>query len=305
MAAKIWVVGAGKGGVGKTFVATNLGITLAKTNHRACIIDLDFSGANIHTHFGKTLTELNLGNFFTGERNLSDLIVPSDIPNLSYVQGFWDQWQPIDLSMQQLQKLVESARGLDFEYVIFDLGPGASPVNLELYQMADEKILVTNTEPTCIEKTYRYIESYICRSLQPYANKEGFSKLMQGLKDYRTHKKTGHFSFRRFLKEKQGFEVDFFECFNKKPIRLIVNEARSRHDQDLGHSIKSVCHKYFDLEVDFIGAIDYDNAVWQSIKNREPVLIEKPFTPLAGQFMSVTKLLIQPNSNVKFYRAAA
>jgi flagellar biosynthesis protein FlhG len=126
---------------------------------------------------------------------------------------------------------------------------------------------------------------------------------MQSLKDYRSQKKTGHFSFRHFLKQSQGFEIDFFECFNKKPLRLIVNEARSRQDQDLGHCIKSVCHKYFDLEVDFVGAIDYDNAVWQSIRNREPVLIEKPFTPLAGQFMSVTKLLTQANSHANLYKA--
>jgi flagellar biosynthesis protein FlhG len=303
MAAKIWVVGAGKGGVGKTFVSTNLGITLAKMNFKACVIDLDFSGANVHTHLGQQIANLNLGHFFSGEKKLSELLNQTEIPRLSYVQGFWDQWQPVDLTMEQVKSLSEAARALDFDYVIFDLGPGASPANLEIFQLADEKILVTNTEPTCIEKTYRYVESYICRSLQPYANKEAFSKLMESLKEYRSQKKVGHFSFKHFLKAEQGFSVDFFECFNKNPIRLIVNETRSRQDQDLGHCIRSVCQKYFDLKVDFVGAVDYDNAVWQSIRSYEPVLIEKPFTPLAGQFLSITKLLTNPNSNANLYRA--
>jgi flagellar biosynthesis protein FlhG len=47
---------------------------------------------------------------------------------------------------------------------------------------------------------------------------------------------------------------------------MAPNDDEARRDQDLGHCIKSVCHKYFDLEVDFVGAIDYDNAVWQSAR---------------------------------------
>ena len=42
---KLWVVASGKGGVGKTFVASSVGITLSKLGHSVVIIDLDLSGA--------------------------------------------------------------------------------------------------------------------------------------------------------------------------------------------------------------------------------------------------------------------
>jgi flagellar biosynthesis protein FlhG len=58
--------------------------------------------------------------------------------------------------------------------------------------------------------------------------------------------------------------------------------------------MKSVCNKFYDLSVDYVGSIDYDNAVWQSVKGGEPVLVAQPFTPLAGQFLTACKHLIAP-----------
>ena len=73
-----------------------------------------------------------------------------------------------------------------------------------------------------------------------------------------------------------------------------MNSARSQSNCELGHSIKSVCNKYYDRGLDYIGAIDFDNAVWQSVKSREHVLFAQPFTPLAGQFLTTCKQLIAP-----------
>ena len=43
---KIWAFGGGKGGVGKSFVAGNLGILLAQNGHTVILADLDLGGAN-------------------------------------------------------------------------------------------------------------------------------------------------------------------------------------------------------------------------------------------------------------------
>ena len=57
--------------------------------------------------------------------------------------------------------------------------------------------------------------------------------------------------------------------------------------------MKSVCYKYFDLSISYMGAIDFDNAVWHSVRNREPFLVAKPFTSLSGQFLSLSKMLLE------------
>jgi len=303
MSAQLWVVGAGKGGIGKTFTTSSVGITLSKLNNKVLLIDFDISGANLHTTFGLAPSKKNLSAYFTGEESLGTLVAPTQIPKVSIIQGFWDSWTLPQISVKQTKKLIEECRALPFDYVLFDMGPGPAPAHLELFCSADEKILILNSEPTSVEKNYRFIEAFICYSLKDSFNPDSYKDLETSLKNYRTADKQGCFSFRNYLKNTTGQEFGFFEEIKKSPLRLIINESRSRLDQDLGHSIKSVCNKYFDLTIDYAGCIDFDNAVWQSVKSREPVLIEKPFTPIAGQFLSICKHLINPNFNANFYRA--
>lgn len=303
MSAQIWVVAAGKGGVGKTFTASSIGITLSKLNYKVLVVDFDTSGANLHTNFGLSPAKKNLLHYFQDGEILETVTQQTQIPRLSIIQGFWDSWSAPQITIEQARKLVSECRETKFDYVVFDLGPGGHPIHLEMFAQADEKILVTSAEPTSVEKNYRFIEAFICHSLKEDLNKDQYLNLLQCLNDYRSTNKQGCFSFRNYIKNKTGQDFDFFEKLEKSPVRLIVNSCRSRLDEDLGFSIKSVCNKYFDFNIDYVGAIDFDNAVWQSVRGREPVLIEKPFTPLAGQFLSICKQLTNPNFSANYYRA--
>ncbi len=292
--AKIWAVASGKGGVGKTFVTSSLAICLSKMGHTVVIVDLDLSGANVHTTFGLAPSSDSIRHFFEGSKTLQDLVIPTSIPRVSYIQGFWDAWTPTDISVEQIQHLAPEIRKLKADIVLVDFGAGALASHLEMLKLADEKILVSSPEPTSIEKTYRFIESFVCYSLREHSIPEAYDQMIKTLRENRHGLGEKHFSFRTYLKQNSGIQPDHFESLMSKPLRLIVNSCRSQANSELGYSMKSVCYKYYDFKVDFLGAIDYDNAVWQSIRNREPVLMAQPFTPLAGQFLATCKHLIDP-----------
>lgn len=303
MSAQLWVVAAGKGGVGKTFTASSIAITLSKLNYRVLVVDFDTSGANLHSSFGLSPSKKNLLNYFQDDHKLEQVIQQTQIPKLSIIQGFWDSWSAPQITVEQARRLAQDCKQTSYDYVVFDMGPGGNPVHLEMFYLADEKILISSAEPTSVEKNYRFIEAYICHSLKQDLNPDQHLNLLKALAEYRQSDKALCFSFRSYLKAATGCEFNFFEDLEKKPVRLIVNSCRSRLDQDLGYSIKSVCNKYFDFSIDYVGGIDFDNAVWQSVRGREPVLIEKPFTPLAGQFLSICKQLTNPNFSANYYRA--
>jgi flagellar biosynthesis protein FlhG len=303
MSAKIFSIGAGKGGVGKSFISANLGITLVKQNYSVLVVDLDFSGANLHTHLGCQPSSPTIQSFFNGEAALVNLIRPTKVPKLSYVQGGTDDWEHTPVELNQIRSLIVEAKRLPFDYVIFDLGPGHSKQNLEMFQLSDEKILVTSPEPTSIEKTYRFLEFWVYKNLVANATVEAKEKLHSAIKEFRETKKQGHFSFRSYLKETAGFDHDYFSEMKQNPIRVIVNESRSQQEELVGYSIKSVCTKFFDLYVDYIGHIDFDNAVWHAIRDQEVFLLAKPFTSLSGQFMSVAKNLTTNEIDANLIRA--
>ncbi|RYZ89895.1 MAG: ATP-binding protein [Proteobacteria bacterium] len=294
--ARLWVISSGKGGVGKTFTTSSLAISLSKLGHKVVIVDLDLSGANVHTAFGMSPVIENIRHFFEGTKTLQELVLPTSVPKVSYVQGFWDAWAPTDLSVEQIRNFVPAAKKLNADFVLVDLGAGAIPSHLELLRFADEKLLITSPEPTSIEKTYRFIESYVCHTLKEHSLPEAYESMIQTLRAHRKGDGGNFFSFRNYLRENTGVHLDHFEAMEASPIRLLVNECRSQANIDLGPAMQSVCYKYYDFKIEFIGAIDYDNAVWQCVRNREPVLIAQPFTPLAGQFLTTCKQLIDPQS---------
>lgn len=291
---RVWAISSGKGGVGKSFISTSLAIALTKLGHQVLVVDLDPSGANVHTALGEDPSTLNLRHWLDGERSLPELVTPTKIPHLSFIQGLWDNWCPRTLSASRVREFVEEVRQLRTDIILLDLGPGATDSQLEIFNCADERLLVTTPEPTSIEKTYRFIESEICYRLRDSARPESFASLLKALQEHRARRQKGFFSFRGYLQKHEGFEIDHFERLNEKPLRLIVNMSRSQSNANLGHSMKSVCNKFYDLQIDYAGAIDYDNAVWQSVRKGEPALIAQPFTSIAGQFLTICKHLIAP-----------
>jgi flagellar biosynthesis protein FlhG len=185
MSAQLWVVAAGKGGVGKTFTASSIAITLSKLNYKVLVVDFDTSGANLHSSFGLSPSKKNLLNYFQGNDSLDKVIMQTQIPKLSIIQGFWDSWSAPQISVQQARKLALECKETSFDYVVFDMGPGANPVHLEMFHLADEKILISNAEPTSVEKNYRFIEAFICHSLKEDLNKDQHLELFKALVEYR------------------------------------------------------------------------------------------------------------------------
>ncbi len=294
---EIWSVAGGKGGVGKTFVSTSLGLTLSKLGYKTLVIDFDIEGANVHTFLGMSPSDKSLRQFLFGQEKLASLVQPTKFPNLSIIQGIRDAWAPVEVIPQQAAFLISQAKKLAFDYIVVDLSSGPNGPALEALKRSDEKILLTTPEPTSIEKTYRFIEAFISASLaQDSLLPNWADRVAPHLQKYSEARKSEETGFEQHLRSWSGFMPERFAMLKRRPVRILINGSRSRSDTELGYSIKSVVRKYFELNVEYLGAIDYDNAVWQSLKSMEPVLMAQPFTPLAGQFMSIFKSLVPSNT---------
>jgi flagellar biosynthesis protein FlhG len=292
----LWGITSGKGGAGKSFVTSSLALTLCKLGYSVVLVDFDSAGPNLHTMLGLNPSVKNLRSFFEEDRPLFELVESTNIPHLSLIQGFGEAWGPTEISAEQTQKLIQSVQELTCDFILFDLGAGATVNHLEVLKHCQEKFLVTSPEPTCIEKTYRFLESYICYSLKQDATYDSYRDLSHKLREFRHEHRKEYFHFKKYLQSHEGFNIDYFEKISENPVRLIVNGTRSHLDQELGFSMKSVCQKYYDISIDFAGSIDFDNSVWQSIRKREPTLVNQPFTPLSGQFLSICKHVVPQQS---------
>lgn len=292
---KVWAIGGGKGGVGKSLVTANTSICLALMGYKVITIDLDLGGANIHTCLGIPIPDKTLSDYISGKvKDIADLLVPTPIQNLSIISGAQDELGMANLKNMHKNKILSSFEKLDADYILLDLGAGTSTNTLDFFLAADKGILVVLPEPTSIENTYRFIKAFYHRRLKsiedlldlaPLINKAMNAKLS-------TENNTPSDLIKRVIAvdEESGMKLQH-ELGKIKP-HLIINQVRNQNDIDIGFSIQSVCRRYFGLDMEYVGYLDYDSSVWQSIKKRRPLLMEYPNSKLVHNFdRIVTKLL--------------
>lgn len=293
---QIWAIGGGKGGVGKSLVSANLAISLARTGKKVCAIDLDLGCANLHTCLGIDIPAITLSDFFSKRvSSIEEVVIQTPIRNLTIISGAQDAIGVANLKQTQKSKLIQSVMTLDADYLIFDLGAGTSNNTLDFFLYSNIGILILLPEPTSIENTYRFIKSAYYRKLKMADSLFEIRPMIDMAMDQRNP--LGIRSPADLVRAATKYSPEIgallrSEIMSFKP-KLIINQSRTQNDIDIGFSIKSVCKKYFGIDMDYIGYLDYDSAVWQSVRKKRPLLLEFPNSKLATNFHRISKHLLQ------------
>ena len=154
----IVAVGAGKGGVGKTTVAVNLALSLARCGSRVGLLDGDIYGPNVPIMMG-----LNTQLGTDGER-----IMPAEKYGLQVVSiGFLTNddapiiWRGPMLH-QTVQQFVRGVAWADLDYLIIDMPPGTGDIALSLSQTIPVagSIVVTTPQQVSLADSRRAVRMY-------------------------------------------------------------------------------------------------------------------------------------------------
>ena len=164
---KIVAIGGGKGGIGKSLLASSLGIELARRGQRVILVDLDLGGANLHTALGIAHPEETLYDF-VGRRveTLEELAVETGIENLRLISGSLDAIGAANPLHQQKLRLMRAIQGLNAEIILLDLGAGSHFNVLDFFLLADQGIVTLVPEPTAVENAYRFVKAAFFRRLK-------------------------------------------------------------------------------------------------------------------------------------------
>ena len=131
---KVWSIGGGKGGVGKSLVTANVSICLALMGYKVIAIDLDLGGANLHTCLGIPIPERTLSDYLSKKvRDLKDLVTPTPIQNLSIISGAQDDVGIANLKQMQKAKILSKLSELDADFILLDLGAGTTFNTLDFF----------------------------------------------------------------------------------------------------------------------------------------------------------------------------
>jgi ATP-binding protein involved in chromosome partitioning len=154
----VLAVGAGKGGVGKTTVAVNLALALAKCGGRVGIIDGDIYGPNVPMMLG-----INTQLTTDGRK-----IIPAEKYGIQVISmGFMTSddspviWRGPMLH-GAIQQFFRDVRWNDLDYLIVDMPPGTGDVALSLSQTVPVagSIVVSTPQQVSLADSRRAIRMY-------------------------------------------------------------------------------------------------------------------------------------------------
>lgn len=294
-----YAFGGGKGGIGKTFLSSNFGIHLAKKGKKTLIVDLDLGGANVHTYLGVQPTGPNLKDYLNSKvSSIEDVISGTNNSNLYFIKGLDDWSSDLRISNEKTDSMISAIKACQFDCVIFDLAAGTHNETIDFFLACDKQVIVTTPEPTSIENSYQFLKKAFHKTVME-TSKE--LKCVDEITKLLNHKE--RFNIKTpsqlitFLEEK---EPELGQILRKRiqsiMPQILINQARSHQDQVLANSISKICTQYFSMNCAALGYINYDSAVWQSLRALRPFQIEQTKSNTSTELSRVFEKLADEKS---------
>ena len=284
-------VGGGRGGVGKSVLAVNLGVYLAQLGRTVTLIDADPAGAELHTMLGVDPPRRQAEPGDAPDEGLTSL--PTPIPGLLLMPQTYAVGSTVPLRPGRRPRWARSIRQFDVDYVLIDLGTGTAPATLDLFLSADLGLCVTTPEPPSVEATYRFMRAAYQRCVRRTLVKDRFRiRLVERAQSQLPPLPAPPDLVRALARYDAPLaELAAAELSKLRP-RLVVNNARLRTDSDLGPAIHDMARRYLGIELDYVGQIEQDDSVWLSVVRRRPVLIDSPTSKSARNLERIARRIL-------------
>ena len=243
--ARVVAIASGKGGVGKTNIAVNTAIALARRGLRVTLLDADLGTANADVLCGimpsarldHVLGPGGLAAHDGARRSINDIVV--DAPGgFKLVPGSAGIGRMADLNAGERRWLVSALVELaaQADVVLIDAAAGVGQGVTSLLHAADLSIVVTTPEPTAIADAYALIKCMVMESDVPPSTEED-------------------------------------------RIALVVNQTREPLEAFATHArIAGVCERFLGLRLPLLGFVAQDVRVGEAVRAQKPYTIMDPGT---------------------------
>lgn len=297
---QIIAVGGGKGGVGKSFVSSSLAIFLAQLGYDTVAIDLDLGGANLHTCLGAPLNDKGINEFVLDSKlEFKDLLQPTRWTNLKIISGSSEAYDVANIDDTQKSRVMSSIFRHKADYTILDLSAGTHQSTLDFFLMAHHKVTVITPDPSSIENAYRFLKASFFRKLRRYEHqlqlKEQIDELLYN-KDTHGIRNPGDL-MRVLVQREPVLGLKLSQIVRELNFGIVLNQARTRQELEMGQALQSVCNKYFGFPCEFLGALEYDNAVWQSLRQKNHLLMANRQSHLYAQLMGIARKIAKSSGS--------
>lgn len=283
----IMAVGGGKGGVGKTSLTASIGVALAGLGHRVVIVDADLGGSNLHNYLGIRDPQYTFFDFYTLQKStLSEIVLPTTVENLFFISGACGTLGLANPKYMQKVRFIKSLMNIDADYILLDLGAGSSYNVVDFFLAAGDGVVISSPEPASIQETFHFLKIALMRKLsRTFSRQESLAPLFMNDESVWNNPKS--FSIKKLYKEVEKLDKDsagiFRGILQRFQPKLILNMVMNLNEIKAGISLKTTVGELLSVEMDYWGAIPYDEKVRDAAMQQTPFLIHKPNSKASKQ----------------------
>ncbi len=292
---RVWAVGGGKGGVGKSVITSSMAIAAARRGRRCILLDADLGGANLHTLLGLSAPRATLSDIFRRQAaGLQEILLPTAVPDLHLISGAGAMLDMANPKHAHKAKVIRQLFTLDADEIFIDLGAGTSFTVLDFFLLAREAIMVVTPTPTSVENAYFFLKAVFFRCLRQSLGAAGAAEVADRALEEKLAR--GVRTPRDLLVEIRRIDPAIGEAAAAKiaslSLRVVVNQMH-REELPLGPQIAEACRDFFSLEVNSLGEIRHDDKVRISERKRSPVMLAFPQSAFARTIDGMVESVIE------------
>ena len=294
---KIIPIAGGKGGVGKSVIASNLALSMAMFGKKTVLVDLDLGGSNLHTILGVKNVNAGIGNFISGrEYAINDLVCPTEWENLYFIPGDVLVYGIGELTKATKSRIVKGMMEIDADYVVIDLGGGTNFTVVDFFLISNSGLIITTPQNTSVMNAYSFLKNYVFRFLQrAFASDKAVSsylkKILKERKPGERHTVTEILADIRAKNPDAGEKAEaFLEVLQPK---LILNKINGVDDVAMAEGLRDLCAQNLSINLECLGTIMTDNLVDDSVNMQHPFILSYPDDVITAEIHRISQKVIQ------------
>jgi len=156
---KLTAIGSGKGGTGKTFVATSLASAFALQGERVLLCDADLGLSNSSVHLGLE-SGGDLAGVLSDRLSLSQAIVPvsgGQRGSFDLIAAPAGSGALANVGQAIAGRLIAKLRAARvYDRILLDLSAGVDATTIQFAALADETLLVLTADPASLTDAYAF-----------------------------------------------------------------------------------------------------------------------------------------------------
>lgn len=296
---KLWAIGGGKGGIGKSVVSLGLGMSLARLGKKVILIDGDLGGANLHTLMGVRYPHVTLEHFLLKKvERLEDTIIQTQVDGIGLICGADDLLGAANPTYSQKIRLLNQIEALPAQYVLLDLGAGTAFNLLDFFNYSSGRIVLFTSQTTSLQNAYGFIKSALYRKISRDLSKD--EETMKLLYQSGTEEEEGATNVSTVsemlaaLRDRSPQQYDrLANLLMNYQIFLVANMVKSNADLKSPEIIQSVCSDFLSLQPEIMGHVSFDPTIEAAVNQMTQFPLSHKKSRAAGDLAQVALKVVK------------